>query len=450
MSSKTTAKKRHLYSSSSDEEVETNPLKSSHWPKFIVIEGQESAAVKLNPFAVEKAIKGIAGDVDNIRKLRSGALLVECANKHQSSNLLKTKSLANVPVRPSVHKSLNSCRGVIRDRDKHLADMSEEEIVHALSPQGVSHIKRFSLKKPTGTIVTNTYLITFACAQLPKEIRAGYCNIKVDTYIPPPLRCYKCQKFGHGANSCRNSKACFRCGSSEHEGSECNEEARCVNCSGHHPAFSKQCPVFQKENDIVKMKTQRNITYYEARTIVEGNLPNINQSYSAAASQSLRKTTCSASCQTDFTWLEAEQPKQISLKSAHSQTDSSSQPSNSTKSLDSSTSKQQNPKNSGRVSKGELDPIQQFYELQSSPNSQKAQKHAKTKSNQQIDLQPKTVETRNSYEVFENMELGPSSRTSSPSPSRDEHTTRSRGGNRSYSSSRRRGRSPILPPSKHP
>ena len=49
------------------------------------------------------------------------------------------------PVRVSVHKTLNSSRGVIRCRD--LADMSEVEIRDELKGQGVVGVNRVTLKK---------------------------------------------------------------------------------------------------------------------------------------------------------------------------------------------------------------------------------------------------------------------------------------------------------------
>lgn len=47
---------------------------------------------------------------------------------------------------------------------------------------------------------TNTYIFTFALTEMPISIKPGYFNIGVDVYIPNPLRCFKCQWFGHGAN----------------------------------------------------------------------------------------------------------------------------------------------------------------------------------------------------------------------------------------------------------
>ena len=97
-------KKRSLeYDSSSEEEIET-------WPHFVVVEGGKDggAPLKLNPFAVDKGLKGVAGTVKNVTRLRSGFLLVECNTKQQSKNLTSISSFAGVDVKVSPHKFLNS------------------------------------------------------------------------------------------------------------------------------------------------------------------------------------------------------------------------------------------------------------------------------------------------------------------------------------------------------
>ena len=35
---------------------------------------------------------------------------------------------------------------------------------------------------------------------------------KVGQYIPNPLRCYKCQKYGHDEDNCGGREVCGKCG----------------------------------------------------------------------------------------------------------------------------------------------------------------------------------------------------------------------------------------------
>ena len=77
--------------------------------------------------------------------LRNQTLLVETTRKAQTDNLKKMTSFFGVPVEVTEHKSLNSSKGIIRD--KTLRMESVENILEYLKPQGVTNVKRFKIKK---------------------------------------------------------------------------------------------------------------------------------------------------------------------------------------------------------------------------------------------------------------------------------------------------------------
>ena len=97
--------KRNLSEDDSDTDMDKNTDKNrdaASWTRYVVVEGKDKdSPLKINPFALSKAIQGVAGTVKSVKKLRSGSLLIECANESQSKNLLKTTSLATVPVQIS-------------------------------------------------------------------------------------------------------------------------------------------------------------------------------------------------------------------------------------------------------------------------------------------------------------------------------------------------------------
>ena len=83
---------------------------------------EERPLSKLSPFAVQKGFQAIAGTLKSTKRLRDGSFLVECSRKTQAENLLKTVNFVDRPVHVSVHRTLNSSRGVIKCRE--LSDMS--------------------------------------------------------------------------------------------------------------------------------------------------------------------------------------------------------------------------------------------------------------------------------------------------------------------------------------
>ena len=253
--------KRNLSESDSENEA-------AEFPRFIVIESLEEVCLaKLSPFLIEKVISTRASP-KNLKKTRNGNLLVEVDSRRQAENILKIKTFHTTKCRAYPHEKLNTSKGVIRSRELALA--TEDEIASALGKQGVTNIKRISIRKGEQRIQTNTYILTFNKRQTPKEVKIGYCLERVEQYVPPPLRCFKCQKFGHHREACRGRQTCSKCGEKDpdHAEEDCLKEIRCANCQQDHPAYVRTCTVYQKEKEIIEVKHKRNVSFLEARRIV--------------------------------------------------------------------------------------------------------------------------------------------------------------------------------------
>ena len=198
-------KRRHRSDTESDSENDDT------WPRFIIISPSEpEKLLKLSPFAIQKGIEGLAGNPKSIRKLRSGDLLVEISKKAHAKNILNSKMLANIPVKCSPHKALNSSRGVFRCSE--LKYCTEAEIKNELKDQGVTDIRRIKSRRNGMLLETNSYIVTYGFPKLPSCIKIGYINCKVEIYIPNPQRCFKCQKFGYYSFTCRGTARCPKCG----------------------------------------------------------------------------------------------------------------------------------------------------------------------------------------------------------------------------------------------
>ena len=72
-------------------------------------------------------------------------LLVETNRKSQSDNLLKIKTFFGLKIFVTEQKSLNTSKGIIRDR--MLKSEKEDDTVEYLKEQGVVACKRFTIKK---------------------------------------------------------------------------------------------------------------------------------------------------------------------------------------------------------------------------------------------------------------------------------------------------------------
>ena len=288
----------------SDSAIDQEVL-SSMWPRYLVIHSTdaENSLGKLSPFAVYKAIKGIAGEPEDVNRMRSGDFIIKVTRKSHSDNLLKTTRMVEVPVQVSPHKTLNSVKGIIRSYE--IRNTEEEEILQELQSQGVTGVRRIKARRDGTLQNTVAVILTFGLSVLPTHVKCGWMRLPVDMYIPNPLRCFQCQRFGHHRANCRRKEVCARCGEEGHGDRGCEAPARCVNCKGEHNAFFKQCPQWLKEQAIQRVKTQNNLTFPEARKRVEeaAYKPPTTRTFAQVVSEvEIVKATRSIGIQTTMTW----------------------------------------------------------------------------------------------------------------------------------------------------
>ena len=262
----------------SDTDSDDDQPKSTAFPKFILIQNlntEEEKVTSLSPFIIEKVIEGLIGTPKTVKKLRDNSILIETLRKGQTEQLLRQTKFYNINVRIFPHPTLNSSKGIIKD--PAMKGVSEEEMKENLKSQGVTSVKRIIIKKEGKHIETNTFVLTFNTPIVPKEIKFFYRNIKIELYIPNPLRCFWCQKFGHHEDKCSAPPVCGKCGQEGNHTSTCSNPIKCANCGKDHPAYSNQCEVWLKEKEIIKLKVKNNITYPEARKLYETSInPGVN------------------------------------------------------------------------------------------------------------------------------------------------------------------------------
>ncbi|GBM44059.1 hypothetical protein AVEN_223180-1 [Araneus ventricosus] len=233
---------------------------------------------------VEKAITATVSEVKSTKKLRSGDLLVEVHSRKQSEQIVKLKTFSNIPITVSPHASLNSSKGVITCGE--LLNVPTEEILKELQGQGVSHVRRISIRRDGQLLNTKHLILTFDSANLPENIKAGYMRLSVRTYIPNPLLCFKCQRFGHSKTSCRGTLTCARCAEVGHESTDCTRTEKCVNCKGEHTSFSRNCIAWKQEKEIISTKIKKQISYQEARKLIKSQTPTPGNSYVSVVKKS--------------------------------------------------------------------------------------------------------------------------------------------------------------------
>ena len=289
-----------------------------------------------NPFKLAKAInEKITGKLNNVTTLSNGFLLLECNNSHQSTILQDTKSLNNIHVSFTPHKTMNFSKGVIRCRD--IRQMTNESIIAQLHDQGVIDCRRILIKQDGQTIETHTYVLTFNKLHLPKIIHVGYEIVRVEKYIPPALQCRHCLLYGHTETTCRRqAPRCARCGAND-ELNDCHQESiKCIHCSGEHLSFSKYCPRWKTEQEIVTLKHTFNLTFPEARKQIQQKT---NISYASVATKSYKSSTTQTEISMSSHNFSAPQTSTASKPISQTNSQTKSSPEHKTPSTDLSSTK---------------------------------------------------------------------------------------------------------------
>ena len=90
-----------------------------------------------------------------------------------------------------------------------------------------------------------TVVVTLIRKQVPESVTFGYMRFRVKVYVPRPIRCWRCHKFGHVEERCQAAVRCPTCGGDhrimEAGGGQYDKVARCCNCGGGHSAAFKGC-----------------------------------------------------------------------------------------------------------------------------------------------------------------------------------------------------------------
>ena len=264
-----------------------------YFPRFLMMTSgdDEKSLSRFSTFAIQKGIQGLVGEPKNIKRLRSGDLLIEVDRETHSTKLLAITELAQVPVKVSPHRTLNTSKGVLRTPE--LQNTTREELLTQLKKQGVTDARMVTIKKNGEMIRVNTAILTFNRPTPPATLNVGFERCTVQPYVPSPLRCFKCQQFGHHQDNCSKAKVCAKCAQLDHQDTACTPAMKCVNCNGEHTAYSKNCPRWITEKEIQRVRTERKISFPEARKIVEG----VNKQPSFASV--VAKQVVSVGCQTD-------------------------------------------------------------------------------------------------------------------------------------------------------
>ncbi|XP_021694316.1 uncharacterized protein LOC110674329 [Aedes aegypti] len=260
---------------------------SYNGPRFLTLKrtDQDETMKTVSPFFIRKAMNNITLNVTIVRT-KDGGLLLKTVDRQQAEKLKKQNVFGGIiNIEITEQPTLNSSRGTIFCPD--LKMHTDEEILDELSSQHVTDVKRVHRRNKKGDFEdSGVFILTFDLGHLPNSIDAGFHCCKIKQYIPPPLRCMNCLKFGHKRSVCKGNQICASCANLYHDKTQCQQGLKCVVCRGDHHTLSKDCPVYKDKLEIQRIKVTEKITYREARQkrrlqAPDPNPPRLRQPFSS-------------------------------------------------------------------------------------------------------------------------------------------------------------------------
>lgn len=95
-----------------------------------------------------------------------------------------------------------------------------EEIKSNVSGGKVVEVRRLKMNRNGERSDSSSVMFKFEERVLPDKVYVGYMSYGFRPFIPPLLRCFKCQQFGHVAAVCKGKQRCGRC-ARDHEYGKC-------------------------------------------------------------------------------------------------------------------------------------------------------------------------------------------------------------------------------------
>lgn len=274
----------------SPETISFFPNTSTSTGKYVIIEGEENLKDinSIHPFMLKKFLESNFPGFTELKKLKNGKCMFKTGTMAQankfSGSLIDMYDLGKVRVNSM--KNLNEVRGVIIG--KELMHLTEDQIKQALVPHKVIEVRRIKRQLNGVLAESPVHVITFDQSDLPKEVKIVNFVYHPRLYIPSPYQCMKCLEHGHSAKFCKAPEVlCRLCSEKKAENHNCTEKS-CKNCptDNDHSPTSNECPVYQFEKIVQKMRVQKKISYQQAKhellKMIESKMNSNEKSFSQA------------------------------------------------------------------------------------------------------------------------------------------------------------------------
>lgn len=307
---------------------------SDDWSRFLVFKTES----KITKQKLENYLLSSYPTKDmSFRLLRENEWLVEASTKNQSENYLLISKIDNINITVLRHETMNSIQGtVVLPEDDEPID--RKTILDSLKKRynNIENMEIYEIpSKRNKEKPLKIAKIKFQGQNIPQKIKILGENRELRPYVPKPLQCKNCSRYGHTTKKCRSNPVCAFCASAEHETLWNKGTQKCVNCGQNHHARSKSCPFYIYNTELKLLQERTGMTVKEAklelkvrglidpakkpmyRSVIHNHNPNVNNSSKPKSESKIQKKDSLQRSLENFEITDGDNSEQDIMKARH-------------------------------------------------------------------------------------------------------------------------------------
>ena len=213
------------------------------------------------------------------KRLNSGDYLIKI-KLNEKQNTLQIQQINNIPVKVEEAFAMNQTKVTIKHSD--IITYTNDELMNDLKAKNEEVVSVEIQTKWENNVQRNSeYAVVtldkvYSEEQLKtKRLYLFWDSLKLQLYLPPPRRCKICWSFDHFSSKsrpCKSPRICGNCTMDYHlperTNETCQNQRQCLNCgSKDHPAWSRDCEKYRKEQSYWDKATKERISYKLAKIL---------------------------------------------------------------------------------------------------------------------------------------------------------------------------------------
>jgi len=250
---------------------EVNSIRKRNQNPILFVKPKNDNDIETIRSEIKKAVNPMSDPVKYLRNTKSGNIVVACTSNEDINNIQQKLSTAIGDLcdvdKPTARKPIIKIVGLSGFKDSH-------EIIDCIYAQNdlsrenctIEYVKHTEIRRHSGTYYTlfiKTDLMTFDKILNWGKLNIMWDRVKCYEHVND-YRCFKCCRFGHKADDCKQEyHTCPKC-SGNHKVSDCiSDETKCINCHEinvarklnldcNHFAWYVNCPVIKRRHERIK------------------------------------------------------------------------------------------------------------------------------------------------------------------------------------------------------